>query len=246
MDPVSAPRLGDLKQRMPAARRRRQLLEVSLDRFAARGFHDTSMEEIAEAAGVTKPVLYQHFSSKRGLFRELLDTVGQELLGEVTRRAAAEDHPYHQVLAGFRAYFRFVATRTNAFRLLFGSGARSNEEFADSVRSLEESMARTIAGFIVADIDDSHRELLGYAIVGLAEVAARRWVLAHGGDTSPPGATGGGERAGVAGRPDRGRVPEGAVAARAEAEVLALRLADLAWAGLRGLPGGASPRSATP
>jgi AcrR family transcriptional regulator len=206
--------MSELRQRLPAARRRTQLLEVALDRFAANGFHDTSMEEIADAAGVTKPVLYQHFGSKRTLYLELLETVGQELLHEVRERAAAETHPAQRVLAGFRAYFRFVSERTSAFQLLFGSGARQADEFADAVRSLEASVADTVAAFIDADIDDGHRDLLGYAILGLAEVTGRLWVSRH---------------------------EEGGYLDPAEGEVLAGRLADLVWAGLRGLPGGSRP-----
>jgi AcrR family transcriptional regulator len=184
------------------------LLEVALDRFAARGFHTTSMEEIADAAGVTKPVLYQHFGSKQVLYQELLEMVGAELLDAVAAAAAAERDPYPRVLAGFRAYFRFVAERTSGFQLLFGSGARQADEFADAVWALEASVAGTIGAFIEADIDESHRDLLGYAIVGLGEVTARRWVSRHGALDA------------------------------AEGEVLARQLSDLAWAGLRGLPGG--------
>jgi AcrR family transcriptional regulator len=205
---------GEWRKRLPAARRRSQLLEVALDRFAANGFHRTSMDDIADAAGVTKPVLYQHFGSKRALYLELLDTVGAELLDEVTGGAAAEHDPYQRVLAGFRAYFRFVARRTSGFQLLFGSGARQTEEFADAVRALESSVAATIGAFIDADIDEQHRDLLGYAIVGLGEVTARRWVSGH--------------------QPD----PASSAPDPAEAEVLARRLSDLVWAGLRGLPGG--------
>lgn len=212
--PASEQRISELRQRLPAAQRRRQLLDVAVSKFAASGFHATSMDEIADAAGVTKPVLYQHFSSKRQLYRELLDTVGQELLETVASRAAAENAPYQRVLAGFRAYFRFVRLNTSGFQLLFGSGARRTDEFADSVRALEESVAATIGSFIDADIDAGHRNLLGYAIVGLAEVAGRRWVSQHG---------------------------EGeAKLSDAEGDLLAQRLADLAWAGLRGLPGGAA------
>ncbi len=67
----------ELRKRLPAARRRSQLLEVALDRFAANGFHRTSMEEIADAAGVTKSVLYQHFGSKQTLYLELVERMGQ-------------------------------------------------------------------------------------------------------------------------------------------------------------------------
>lgn len=200
----------ELRQRMPAAARRNQLLEVALDRFAAKGYHETSMEEIADAAGVTKPVLYQHFQSKQELYLVLLDRVGGQLLAEVTARAAAEDNPYQRVLAGFRAYFEFVCDKQSAFRLLFGGGARLDEAAADSVRRLEESIAATIGRFILADIDEEHRDLLGHAVLGLGEVAARWWVE----------------------RQDQRLTLE-----RDDGERMALRLADLVWAGLRGLPG---------
>lgn len=207
-------KISELRQRLPAAQRRSQLLEVAIARFAASGFHTTSMDEIADAAGVTKPVLYQHFHSKRQLYRELLETVGHELLEAVATSAAAETAPFQRVLSGFRAYFKFVRNKTAGFQLLFGSGARRTDEFADSVRQLEESVAATIGSFIDADIDDEHRALLGYAIVGLAEVAGRRWVAqSEAGD---------------------------AKLSRTEGDRLAQQLADLAWAGLRGLPGGAT------
>jgi AcrR family transcriptional regulator len=211
------PRVNEQKQRLPAAVRRTQLLEVALEQFAARGFHDTSMEEIAEAAGVTKPVLYQHFSSKRKLYLELLDSEGQRLLADVAGEAAAAVNPYQRVLAGFRAYFRFVSERTSSFQLLFGSGARRTDEFAECVSRVEEAVAEVIAGFIDADIDSAHRQLLGYAIVGLGEVAGRWWVAL---------------------RPEVGP-SESHPELPVDAEVLAVRLADLVWAGLRGLPGSA-------
>src|SRR3954468_22035898 len=70
--------------RLPAEERRRQLLDVALDIFAERGFHSTSMDEVANAAGVTKPVLYQHFPSKRALYVELLEDVGNQMLARLT------------------------------------------------------------------------------------------------------------------------------------------------------------------
>jgi AcrR family transcriptional regulator len=207
------------RKRLPAPRRRRQLLEVALDCFAAGGFHSTSMEEIADAAGVTKPVLYQHFGSKQVLYLELLEMVGAELLDAVVAAATAEGEPYPRVLAGFRAYFQFVAERTSGFQLLFGSGARLADEFADAVGALEAGVAATIGAFIDAEIDERHRDLLGYAIVGLGEVTARRWVSQTGAGAN------------VAPARSAGLDP-------AEGEMLARRLADLVWAGLRGLPGG--------
>jgi AcrR family transcriptional regulator len=189
--------------RLPAVQRRRQLLDVSLEVFAERGFHAASMAEVAEAAGVTKPVLYQHFRSKRELYLELLDDVGQRLLEEVQKATAAAGGPHQQVAAGFTAYFRFVSDHESAFRLLFGGdGREADTEFADVVRRVEDAMADAIAVLIDADIDDDHRRLLAYGVVGLAEATSRHWVLT-------------------------GR--------REDVDTLSRRVADLSWAGLRGI-----------
>ena len=186
--------------RLPAARRRRQLLDVAQEVFAERGFHATSMDEVAEAAGVTKPVLYQHFDSKRRLYRELLEDVGQQLLDAIAEATAVAQTPRQQVENGFVAYFRFVLDQRSAFRLLFGGGGRRDEEFADAVRRVEDAIAEAIAVLIEADIDADHRLMLAQGLVGLAEGTGRYWV-ANGLDLDP--------------------------------DVVAARIADLAWAGLR-------------
>ena len=69
--------------RLTATARREQLLEVALEVFARAGYHGTSMNDVAEAAGVTKPVLYQHFESKRELYQALLDEVGARMLSAI-------------------------------------------------------------------------------------------------------------------------------------------------------------------
>jgi AcrR family transcriptional regulator len=165
--------------RLPAAARRVQLVAMALEMFARQGFHATSMNDIADAAGVTKPVLYQHFVSKRELYLALLEETGHRLLtliADATRDAAG---PRAQVVQGFVAYFRWVAADRDEFLLLFGSGARRDEEFADAVRRVEEAVAEAIAPLIRADIDAEHQRLLATALVGLAEATSRR-LVAHG------------------------------------------------------------------
>jgi AcrR family transcriptional regulator len=204
--------------RLPAARRRRQLLEVALEVFSREGFHGTSMDDVAEAAGVTKPVLYQHFRSKRLLYLELLDDVGGQLLEEITKAVAAAEGPRQQVEAGFAAYYQFVAERESAFRLLFGSGARRDEEFAEAVRRVEDTIAAEVASLIEADLDDEHRLFLAHGIVGLAESTSRRWVLHR-----------------AAARQAAAQTGTDAPADDGTALVLARRMAELTWAGLRGV-----------
>ena len=166
-----------MSTRLPAARRRRQLLDVALRTFADRGYHETSMNDLAEAAGVTKPVLYQHFRSKRALYLELLEDVGGRLRDAIEKATAEAGGPREQVHAGFRAYFTFVAVQKPAFQLLFGGGARRDEEFADAVRKVEVSIAETIADLIVVEgLDAERRRLLAHGIVGVAEGTSRHWL----------------------------------------------------------------------
>ena len=209
--PLGLPMVPRTSARLPAARRRRQLLDVALDVFAARGYDGTSMAELAEAAGITKPVLYQHFTSKRELYLELLEDVGRQLQEEVGKATAAAARPHEQVEAGFRAYFRFVAEHRSAFQVLFLGSSRHDREFAVAVEQVEESMADAIAPLIEAGIDGVHRRQLAHALVGMAEVTGRRAVA------DPDFAPGVGQ-----GRPET-------------LDRLAQRLAELAWAGLRGI-----------
>jgi AcrR family transcriptional regulator len=176
----SSRRKCTMSTRLPAPRRRRQLLTVALRVFAERGYHPTSMNDLAEAAGVTKPVLYQHFRSKRALYLELLEDVGEQLRDAIYKATTTAGTPREQVHAGFRAYFEFVAKQQLAFQLLFGGGARRDEEFADAVRRVEASIADSIAALIVVDgLDDDRRRLLAHGIVGVAEGTSRHW-LANG------------------------------------------------------------------
>jgi AcrR family transcriptional regulator len=188
--------------RLPAAERRDQLLAQALTVFADQGFHSTSMNDVAEAAGVTKPVLYQHFASKRVLYRELLADVGDHLRGIIVKATANAKSPHQQVEQGMTAYLAWVAADSAGFRLLFGGGARRDEEFARDVREVEASIAEAIAELITADVERAHRLVLAHAVLGLAEGSLRHLV---GTNTT------------------------------FDTEVLGRQLADLAWAGLRGV-----------
>ena len=158
---------------------------MALEVFGEQGFHIASMNDVAEAAGVTKPVLYQHFRSKRDLYRELLDTVGGELLDAITKATTAARSPHEQVELGFEAYFRFVATNEPAFRVLFGGGTRRDEEFAARVAQVEGAIAEAIATLIdVEGLTGAQRRQLAHGLVGLAEGTSRLWVAE--GKVEPP------------------------------------------------------------
>ncbi|HTZ09913.1 MAG TPA: TetR/AcrR family transcriptional regulator [Acidimicrobiales bacterium] len=205
-DPAPARRSATAK-RLPADRRRSQLLDVALTQFARRGFNATTMDDIAEAAGVTKPLLYQHFASKRALYLELVDSVADVMLEAIGKAVASAGGPRQQVEGGFAAYFHTVVTHADAFRLLFGSDVPDDAELSRAVRHVEDSIAEAIEGLIDAGLDEDHRRLLAYAVVGMAQGASRHFLAVR--------------------RPGAGDPPE------YEAARLARRLGDLAWAGLR-------------
>jgi AcrR family transcriptional regulator len=165
--------------RLPAAERREQLLHTAVGVFAEHGYHATSMNDVAEAAGVTKPVLYQHFSSKRELFIELLADIGAELRDTIAKATTDAAGPRQQIENGFRAYFNYVGEHTDSFKVLFGSGARRDPEFASFARSVETSIADAIAELIVVEGEPvAQRLMLAHSIVGMTESASRYW-LSH-------------------------------------------------------------------
>ena len=161
------------------------------------------MNDVAEAAGVTKPVLYQHFQSKRELYLELLRDVGGRLEDAIAEATVDAGGPRQQVEAGLAAYFGFVADQREAFALLFAGGARTDDEFLVVAQHVEASIARFVADLIDVDgLDPAHRTLLAYGVVGVAEGTSRHWV------DNPEGLG-----------PER----------------LAAQVAELVWAGLRGV-----------
>jgi AcrR family transcriptional regulator len=165
--------------RLPAAERRQQLLEVALEAFGREGFHLTSMNELAEAAGVTKPVLYQHFRSKRELYLEVLRDVGGRMVTEVGKAIAAANGPHEQVTAGFTAYFEWVARERMGFEVLFAGDTRRDPEFLAELGKVETEFADAIAQLIVVDgLDHERQLLLAYGIVGIAETTCRHWIAA--------------------------------------------------------------------
>jgi AcrR family transcriptional regulator len=189
--------------RLPASERRTQLLHVALEQFAANGYHLTSMNQVAEAAGVTKPVLYQHFRSKKALYQELLEDVSTRLADAIVEATDAAAGPRQQVEAGLRTYFAYVTEHRAAATILFGGGDRRDGEFSDAFRRVEEAIVEVIAPMIrVEGLDDEGRRLMAHGVVGLTEGTSRHWI-AKGYDPGP--------------------------------EELAAQVAELAWAGLRGV-----------
>ncbi|CAB4323614.1 MAG: TetR family transcriptional regulator [Actinobacteria bacterium] len=166
-----------MSTRLPAKARRQQLLDTSLTTFARLGYHDSSMNDIAESAGVTKPVLYQHFESKRELFLELLVELGRDL-GNTIRAAVDEaSSPRQQVQFGTAAYMHWVDENRDGFMVLFDTEVRRDPEFSEVARRVHRELVDNLADLIVVPgLDRERQRLLAYGLVGLNEKTCIRWL----------------------------------------------------------------------
>ncbi|GAA4904501.1 TetR family transcriptional regulator [Stackebrandtia albiflava] len=164
--------------RLPRTERRRQLLDAAQEVFVARGYHATAMDDIADRAGVSKPVLYQHFPGKLELYLALLDTHGAALVDTVRKAMESTTDNKFRVQAAMRAYFDFVDARGEAFRLVFESDLRNDPAVAERVDRVERDCGQAIAQTIMADtgVGRERADLLAIGLTGAAEMAARRWL----------------------------------------------------------------------
>ena len=197
-------------RRLTADARRRQLFDVALSLFAEHGYSATTMDDIAEAAGVTKPLVYQHFESKRALYLELLDVFSHSMIDRIVQATAAAEGPRQQVELGFAGYFELMVDNEHAFRLLYGRDAPDDVELGAALHRVEETIAQAIDPLIDADLDPEHRLLLAHAVVGMAEGASRHWLDANrarrtsGTGGTPEDETDRATEAGASGRPAGG------------------------------------------
>ncbi len=170
--------------RMPRSERRAQLLDAAQAVFVQSGYHAAAMDEIAERAGVSKPVLYQHFPGKLDLYLALLDT-HCETLEQLVRNAleTTDGDNEVRVRATVAAYFDFVTREDASFRMVFESDLTSVPQVRARLDSLEMTCAEAISDVIAEDTgaDEQRALLLGSALAGMAQVAARHWLAQDSG-----------------------------------------------------------------
>ncbi|MEO5877932.1 MAG: TetR/AcrR family transcriptional regulator [Streptosporangiaceae bacterium] len=164
--------------RLPRMARRRQLLGAAQEVFVAQGYHAAAMDEIAERAGVSKPVLYQHFPGKLELYLALLDEHAESLVTTVRDALASTTDNKTRVQASMAAFFDFVSGDGEAYRLVFESDLRNVAQVRARVERANQKCAEMIAKVIQEDtqapVDEAY--LLGMGMVGMAEVSARYWL----------------------------------------------------------------------
>ncbi len=179
-------RAGRRGTRLPRPARRKQLLGAAQEVFVAHGYHAAAMDDIAERAGVSKPVLYQHFPGKLELYLALLDQHADDLVTKVRSALASTPDNRQRVVASVTAYFDFVdgtgSDREGAFRLVFESDLRSEPAVRERVERMTRECVAAIAQTIAGDtgFDEEEALLLSVGLSGLAEVSARWWLGTRG------------------------------------------------------------------
>jgi AcrR family transcriptional regulator len=158
------------------------LLRAARDVFVAQGFHAAAMDDIADRAGVSKPVLYQHFPGKRELYLALLEQQVDELAERMSEAMAGTDDNRARVDGAVGAYFDFIDAEGEAFRLVFESDLRNDDEVRAVVDRGTRACVEAIAEVIAADTghDPERALLLASGLTGLAENSARWWLPRKG------------------------------------------------------------------
>jgi AcrR family transcriptional regulator len=167
--------------RLPRHERRRQLLDAALELFVTRGYHAAAMDEIAERAGVSKPVLYQHFPGKLELYLALLDESVDTLVEKVRDALKSNPDNKQRVAATFGAYFEYVGGQGQAYRLVFESDLGNEPAVRDRLDRGQRECAAMVSQVVREDagISDDEAHLLSVGMVGMAQVTARYWLTSR-------------------------------------------------------------------
>jgi AcrR family transcriptional regulator len=160
-----------------------QTLRVAHDLFAERGYADVTMDEIAAAVGVTKPLLYNYFGNKERLYIACMERAGDSLTRTVGEAIAGTASPGDALGAGVRAFFAFLDSDRDAWAVIFDETLPVSGEVADRVASYRGQIVELVSGSLLAQLPADRRgrakveiEALSAALLGAAEELARWWL----------------------------------------------------------------------
>ena len=166
------------KRRMRAPERRKQLLEVARKVFGRRGYHTVTMDDVAKESGVTKPILYDHFPSKRDLYRDLLEADLANLRQRVVEALETSTGNRERIRASFQAYFDFVDEEGEGFKLLMQEAVGAEREFQDMVFRFRDDVLEEVTKVIVREsrgnLDEQEAADVALGLIGMAEMVAQR------------------------------------------------------------------------
>jgi len=170
--------VDDKSARLPRDERRAQLLVAALEVFTAAGYHSAAMDEIADRANVSKPVLYQHFPSKLELYLAVLDLHIDSLVFAIQKAIASNRENSSRVAATVEAYFGFIDSEGEAFRLLFESDMSLEPQVRERLNRMTYDCAAAVSAVISIDTGLGKEEsmMLAVGIIGTVQTAARHWL----------------------------------------------------------------------
>lgn len=172
-------------KRLPRSVREQQMLDAAVRVFSRRGFHAASMDDVAEEAGISKPMVYAYLGTKESLFVACLQREGTRLMEAIAAVVDPADlPPDEQLWRGLRAFFRFVGNHRDGWAVLYRQ-ARASAPFAAELAQMRRRMVDVIVGLLsraVAaqgrQVRDAELEASAYALVGAGESLAD-WLADH-------------------------------------------------------------------
>lgn len=178
---ISRPEPPARRVRMTGRQRREQLIAIGRAAFAERGFEGASVEEIAARAGVSKPVVYEHFGGKEGLYAVVVDRETEALLGRVTA-ALVDDHPRVMLECAALALLDYVEECTDGFRILVRDSpvGGSTGSFASLISDIASQVEdRLAAEFTARGFDARHAPMYSQMLVGMVALTGQWWLDAR-------------------------------------------------------------------
>lgn len=174
------PRAGGARRgnRLPRDERRGQLLAAASEVFVDRGYHAAGMDEIAERAGVSKPVLYQHFSSKVELYLAVLARHVDNLVSGVRQALRTTTDNRQRVRAAVQAFFDFIEHDSQGYRLIFENDYVTEPQVAAQVRVATESCTDAVFDLISHDsgLEPHRSRMIAVGLVSISVDSARYWL----------------------------------------------------------------------
>lgn len=164
-----------MHHRLPRAERRAQLIETATVKFGERGYHATSMDEIALAAGITKPVLYQHFRSKEDLYVAVIDEIGTGLEAGIADLVHEHATTPERIRAGIGMFFDLLTTQSNTLRLFFGA-EYVTEKVQAEVSDVVDRAARSVGDVLAhtRQLSATDALLIGHACTAAVQAASKQ------------------------------------------------------------------------
>jgi AcrR family transcriptional regulator len=171
-------------KRMPRAVREQQMLDAAVRVFARRGFHAASMDEVAEEAGISKPMVYAYLGAKDELFIACLHREGTRLMAAIAAATGGDPAPDEQFWRGLRAFFGFVGAHRDGWVVLYRQ-ARASARFAVELAEMRRHIVEVVVGMLTRmlagqgrPVRETELEASAYALVGAGESLAD-WLADH-------------------------------------------------------------------